>query len=546
MYRWLACLGLLSWMAGTVLTIVAQKRGVVAEAVVLRLADNTPIHGTLYSPRSDATDLPAAVVLHATALTHESCAPGLSIPLARDGYLVLAIDLRGHGRSGGGVAPGEFCTDHALSAAPARFPEVEAAIDFLKSHPRCCHGYTATIWEGDTPLEHLHLNRIALIGHSRGGLAAAQVGQQRADVDSVVCIGAAPAMCDPVHPRNLLILAGTQEELIDSEQFVMAFESAGGGFQDAGPTFVGEFKRGTARRLRFVSDVTHMNALASPGISRSVVEWVGAAFDYAAGRNSGWYVLASAVGVLAATLGGLLVVTVVLARLAHTLRTPKEPQRWHLGRLALLGLLVGATGPLVVRLAPWLDLGPVYFVGPAVALLGGVALVCLFVATGVPPAAGAPAPTAAHWRGAFLGLVALLLGFLWLGVPWGMSYAAVVPAPHRLLLAVALVPLLFPTSLLLAYALGRLTEGSASLRAALGRALVWLTVPVVLWVTTCRSPLSGYPLFLVPASLIAASFVVALPLWLLPARRGLCLARAIAHAGGAAWLLACSLPFIDG
>jgi hypothetical protein len=50
----------------------------------------------------------------------------------------------------------------------------------------------------------------------------------------------------------------------------------------------------------------------------------------------------------------------------------------------------------------------------------------------------------------------------------------------------------------------------------------------------------------VPAGFVAASFLVPLPLWLLPNRRGMASARAVCHAGALAWLLGCHLPFVHG
>src|SRR5690348_8987549 len=98
MARWCASVGFLLWFAATITAVVVTYGDVRTASVELRLADGTAIHGTLYRPRTDSGPAPAAVVLHGTAASHASCAPGLAVPLARLGFVVLAIDLRGHGR----------------------------------------------------------------------------------------------------------------------------------------------------------------------------------------------------------------------------------------------------------------------------------------------------------------------------------------------------------------------------------------------------------------------------------------------------------------
>ena len=64
----------------------------------------------------------------------------------------------------------EFDALTASPAAAADHPEVDAAIDFLKRHPR---------FIGRHPCGYFHC--LGLVGHSRGGWVAATVGYRRPD-----------------------------------------------------------------------------------------------------------------------------------------------------------------------------------------------------------------------------------------------------------------------------------------------------------------------------------------------------------------------------
>jgi hypothetical protein len=122
-----------------------------------------------------------------------------------------------------------------------------------------------------------------------------------------------------------------------------------------------------------------------------------------------------------------------------------------------------------------------------------------------------------------------------------------VPTSRRLLLAFALFLLAFPWSFLLAQGFQQLLgDGAGRCWAALARALAWLAIPIALWFAYRYLTAAHCALFMIPVGLVAVSFLIPVPLWLLPNRAGMGLARAVSHAGAAAWLLACHLPFVHG
>jgi pimeloyl-ACP methyl ester carboxylesterase len=549
MWKWIAAAGSLLWLAGTLTAHIAMARGVRTESVRLRTADGTPVAGTLYRPSAAAGQLPAVVVVHGTGLTHRSCAPGLSVPLARNGYLVLAIDLRGHGHSASGLPRDELTASPGRSPVSADQPEVESALDFVRSHPRFTGRHLIVI-DGEGGRHVRTIERLAVVGHSRGGWAAAQVGCRRPEVQSVVSIGAAPAMCDAKHPQNLLILTGGQEELCSFGRCLEAIGRATAGGLDRPSAAYGEFWNGSARRLLRVSGVTHLTELADPSVTRCVAQWVGSSLDIDAGPVRGARLNFVIAAVLVATAGGLTAGTGLALFLTRLLLGPPAPgsEPRPLRRLALCGALIMVSVPAAAWLGSRAEVGPAYTAVPVGILLTLTALACFLA--GAPGARRLPGvQSCAGWRpparGALFGLAFLVWTGFTIGLPWNATWADVVPDGRRLFLGFGLMVLVVPPCLVLAWAFYRVTGRESERRAPrMIQGAAWMAVPVALLAGYAILAAGRWPLFLIPAGWTAVSFVAPLPLWLVPHRPGMTVARGVCHAGALAWLLACHLPFV--
>jgi hypothetical protein len=137
-----------------------------------------------------------------------------------------------------------------------------------------------------------------------------------------------------------------------------------------------------------------------------------------------------------------------------------------------------------------------------------------------------------------------VLAFVWFGLPWGLTWAELVPTPRRLLVSLALWPLFLPGCLVLAAGLRRLAGSSDGRVARWAPGVAWFGVLLALTVGHILLTADWRPLFIVPVALVGVSFLPAFPLWLLPDRPGITLARGLSHAGAASWLLGCHLPFV--
>jgi dienelactone hydrolase len=474
-------------------------------------------------------------VLHGIAASHKSCAPGLSIPLARHGLVVLAIDFPGHGRSGGSMPRASLDDLEVLQASPGNHPEVEAALDFLKAH------------------SFVNPQQIVLVGHSRGGWAAAAFSCQQPEIGGVVVIAAAPTFCDQDKPRNLLILAGGQDELIPERQSANAIRSATGGAKEGLQAPYGWHHLGNARQLQIGDWVNHLSPLADPVTTRHTVQWVGYCFGIDYGMVPGERLLIAAYSVLAASAGGFIALIWLLKLSANRFLPSPGPPSHLVGKsrplvLILLVLLVAPVAAWVGKVLPGT---PVLFSTEAIFMLWFVAAICWllrnvpFQSSHRPEAPAKDAGTAGFGRGLALGLLALGGTSVFVAAPWGLTWLDLLPTGCRLLLGLVLGCLCLPASWLIAGALPGLWSDGYSRLSGLRQGCCWGAMGFSLYAGYLLFARASYPLLAVPCSLLAFSFALAGPLWLIPARPGLAVARGLCHGATAAWLLACHLPFVE-
>jgi pimeloyl-ACP methyl ester carboxylesterase len=133
--------------AAAVLALFGLHLGVDIEQVTFTTKDDVRIRGCLISPEGRSSErLPAAVFCHGLLASKELYIHG-ERRLARSGIRVLAVDLRGHGQSGGFSDFGKSESKDAL-----------AGVNYLLTRPDVDPG------------------RISLVGHSLGGIIVTRAG----------------------------------------------------------------------------------------------------------------------------------------------------------------------------------------------------------------------------------------------------------------------------------------------------------------------------------------------------------------------------------
>ncbi len=168
------------------------------EVKTVRVSDgNQRLSGLLYRPlvSSDQNPVPGIVVAHGISESKEIMS-GIGLELARRGYVILCLDLPGHGESDGMVGQGNDKPDLG----------VQAAVQYLSSQT------------------FVDTSQIALIGHSLGAGAVRAANTAECQAKATVLIGGGlnSAVQDPRYgvlnstfPKNLLVIVGKYDVLFN-------------------------------------------------------------------------------------------------------------------------------------------------------------------------------------------------------------------------------------------------------------------------------------------------------------------------------------------
>lgn len=141
-----------------------------ARDVSLRAVDGRGLRGWFLSPSAHpGNTVPAVIVMHGWGASAADMLP-LGEPLRAEGFAVLLLDARCHGRS----------DDAEVASMPSFAQDIEAGLEWLRQQPGV-----------DT-------SRIALIGHSVGAGACLRVAAKDRDVAAVVSVASM------AHPREFM------------------------------------------------------------------------------------------------------------------------------------------------------------------------------------------------------------------------------------------------------------------------------------------------------------------------------------------------------
>jgi len=239
---------------------VGSHRGIldgVGVATVWVPTSSGVLHGRLYRPRTGGLNsAPGVVVFHGYLGNLVTMEVPLSAELARRGFVVLAVDYLGHGRSGGGTRTTEFIGDENTPSPRRAMLDV---VRFLRAQP------------GVDPA------RIALVGHSAGAKAAGFVASVDPTVVATVYIAGVfdAYLFEPTAaPRNLLMLYGGADGWIpgrwpDSARDVEWVQHPG--------TMVGSFSAGSARKYTVLPGLDHVQMVLAPSARAEVIRWLASA-----------------------------------------------------------------------------------------------------------------------------------------------------------------------------------------------------------------------------------------------------------------------------
>lgn len=341
---------------------------------------------------------PVVVIVHGFAGSRQMMS-AWSLSFARAGYVVVALDLEGHGRN-----PVPMSGD----------------VTSLDGTTRILLEEIARVVEWSLALPGVD-GRVALVGHSMSSDLVVRAGIADSRVGSVVGISVFSQAVTAEEPVNLLILNGAWEGALRAEAVrVMAELGAVEG------ETVGTPGDGFARRAVAVPLAEHVSVLFAVGGLQEAVDWVGATFDPAYERGN------SRVARLGFALALMLAGAVMLARpLARILPEGDAPD--GVPKRVFWALVLGST-IVVPPVAVMIEVGalPVLvadYLAVHLGLYGAVVLGGALVAGWRPKV-----------RGWWLGLALAGFGLALFGVLMDRYVASFVPHAGRVVIIAAMVP----------------------------------------------------------------------------------------------------------
>ncbi|MBD3227392.1 MAG: alpha/beta fold hydrolase [Candidatus Lokiarchaeota archaeon] len=221
--------------------------------------DGTTITSWLYVPNpppSSGNPVPAVVVTHGFTSSKVSM-QGYSIEFVKRGFVVIAIDYRGHGSSGGYLDNRRYTNESPL------IDDLMAAVRFLQTR------------------NYVDNKSIAIMGHSMGGITAIQAaGKYPDEINATISIG---AILDPNHGEgtvncsqisNFMIGIGQLEELFTIEDALAFMENQLNLTNPQVGVEYGNFSVGNARKLVVSPYADHILEMNDKVLIEASIEWL--------------------------------------------------------------------------------------------------------------------------------------------------------------------------------------------------------------------------------------------------------------------------------
>jgi len=299
--RWLLLaigIGLVILLVPSVYSQVQAFDGVSCRQVHITAEDGTELAALTYWPAGADGPLPGVVVVHGFSASKETM-QHYSLGLARAGFYVIAIDVRGHGGSGGCLQASGYAG--ALTENLAL--DVSAAIDYLESQPQA-----VTFSPKDSSPGLPFRPGVAVLGHSMGGGAVLETGLEDARVVSVVAVAAHHdgGELNSTLPPNLLLAVGAEDNLVPPSGSLAMLRNATGDDYAVPGVFYSDFDDGTARQMLLAPGSGHVGEIWDATIIAASINWV----EESMGLSPSTYdptPLMNSVNCLYASLAGLLI-----------------------------------------------------------------------------------------------------------------------------------------------------------------------------------------------------------------------------------------------
>jgi dienelactone hydrolase len=265
-----AIIFVLVFLMGTSTAILLNSDfGKLAVSTVVINDGDKELSGLLYRPAYASADnrVPAIVIAHGISESKDMMS-SLGLELSRRGFVVLCLDLLGHGHSGGTVE--DEINEPSFG--------VIAAVQYLRYQP------------------FVNSSAIGLIGHSLGGGAVRAAAAEDGQIDAVVLIagglgdvaqGPEYGTLNLTFSKNLLVVVGKYDVLFNlTELAAKELPLAFGTNQTVVPGVIyGDFHSQTAKKL-LTPTTTHLFEPLDPTVITQTIVWMQNTFKTAAASET--------------------------------------------------------------------------------------------------------------------------------------------------------------------------------------------------------------------------------------------------------------------
>ena len=246
------------FISGTCIAVIINSDFGKLEVKSIHIEDaDKQLTGIMYIPSEASTENPSPAIILAHGISEsKEVMTNLGLEIARKSFVVLCLDLIGHGNSGGTVSEGTNETDFGVSAATR----------YLQTQP------------------YVNSSAIGLVGHSLGGGAVRAEAAKNKNILSTVLVAGGLgletqnpnyAALNATFPKNLLVIVGKYDVLfnitdLETKELPTAFNTSGTIMPDI--TY-GNFQQYTARKL-IVPSTTHIFEPVDPKTVMETVNWL--------------------------------------------------------------------------------------------------------------------------------------------------------------------------------------------------------------------------------------------------------------------------------
>lgn len=268
-WKALTAVGVALLIVGALLTRDSLGRECAVQDVWLGAPDGTPIFAKLYVPHASAgTPMPGVVLAHGYMANLQMMEAAFVRAFIAQGFVILNVDRRGHGRSSGSL----WSSPPRPEARLENFdPEIRIAVAHLRGVPA------------------VDPDRIALVGHSDGARAAIMAACADWSIGATVAISATLHPGDwinPVAPKNLLLLYGSEEAFVGRADQANLFAKATDGRPIVEDRVFGSLRDEDARQFVSIPGAQHVGVIYHPDALRRTIGWVGHALTLASSRET--------------------------------------------------------------------------------------------------------------------------------------------------------------------------------------------------------------------------------------------------------------------